>query len=309
METTTTKTKKPQTINMLDIIPLTEPSTDLSADSQVLRDKYLKYVAEVNDLVRLTKSLGVKDDSLVKDYEHINKSIVDMRQKFFFKHGFLPAGMDKLPVVTVSSSYYSTGSSVSEKSDYVHKLSTSGKVSGRDIRELADKFNFIIVPYDYLDKDSYRNESYGTKRAIEAFGQKRDGVQVYVVTPIDYYSINRHIDSGINLPIYAGKHAPTITSININVPVFRSILSQMEKIRENTNTNFEQIRSSITQMQGSLNSLRREVERQAIQQAEQQLRLARLEQAEIERRTLSNTDPVMIAFAGGRTSHRRNSTR
>lgn len=286
-------------INLLDVIPVFKPKEKFGKEEQMEIQNFIDKKNEIEKLIQLTKTyLG--NSSVYEVATKLNNSKVindfySLREKFLLKNSILPEEIKK----GIKLSNYAIWET---RTDFISKLSESPKILGSDVKKIADDFGFCVMPFNCLNKASYEKEQYAKKIQIEKFGEGLesagdDVVDIYVISPIEYYSINNHIKNNrTELPIYAGKHASVFASINISLPLFRNILNNIDSLQKTTNQNFESINISINQMQKNISELQKQINKQAEEQIRQNLEMKKV-QLEIQRSyELRALDPIMIAI-------------
>ncbi len=213
------------------------------------------------------------------------KAINDLRRVRLIEDGTLCERF-MLPPLSRSEGEWNRGHSCDNYGD----LARSPKVTTRAIRELCDALGFVVIPYDYLNRQSYAHEVDFVRGHIERFGDIV-GFQAFVLCPFQYYSIIRHVQADdASKPIYAGRHSQAFMAASMMVPAIRAM-----------NLKIDALRLRVDEIGMSLEELRKTVERQQrdaalAQAADKELR-RRLE--EVEARLFSAQDPMMFALPVG----------
>lgn len=304
MTTKVKSTPKAKSINLYDVLPIFKPS---KSTNNVKKEEIADYVELKNSLTSLESSLRTyfnKDTTvdLIRKAMNANdvaSKMFRMRNNFLSDHNYLPEPMQtQLGITDVR--YNST--ILTEERDNLTKMSKSPKILGKDVKAIVDKFGFIAIPVECLNEKSYENEFWTTKKEITNFGKNLDNYNVYVITPIEYYSLENHVYKNTEEKgIYAGNHTMVFTSVIINIPMFRSMLNTIAGINDGVNklkTENSTIKQSLQQIDATLKNLQRLVDQQQTQLIQQQLKIK--EQTEslqrFEQMALRVIDPVMIAF-------------
>lgn len=183
------------------------------------------------------------------------------------------------------------------------------KVTLTHLRQVADKLGFVAIPVDYLNKQSYEKEDFAVRDAISGFQKKLSPwFDIYVLTPVVYYSVENHIKATADLPIYAGPDcAQAFMAINITIPMFRSIIQNLDQVRERTNQLAQSQNKTNQELQNlarRVNELQAQVERQKREAVLQELRLKQMEEqvaAIRSQQRVISYDPVMFAIPKGKT--------
>lgn len=164
-----------------------------------------------------------------------------------------------------------------ETLDVWGQLSQTPKTTTASIRELCDALGFIIIPMDYLDPRSYKDEDRSVREQITLFA-KLDGLQAYVLCPIAHYSMDRHVHAqDPNLPIYAGRHQQTFMSVQMAIPALRTIVVDLEAMKSQMKGIESRMQSAENNMQ-MLARLLQDVQRQ-VQEQQRQIALERADRA------------------------------
>jgi hypothetical protein len=295
---------KSKGINLYDVLPVFKPSKAKSKAKQEYIDEYDEIK---NSFVSLQESLfnhfgSSETGSILSkafDNKDVSKKLFNIRSKFLTKFNYLPDNM----LSEFKLSNYSRNSSYIEYSkDSLTNLSQSPKIKGSDVKNLVDKFGFIAIPVECLNPKSYENEEYNIQREIRSFEKNLSNYNVYVITPIEYYSLEKHVYKNTSEKgIYAGKNGMVFTSVVINIPMFRSMLNTISSLNngvQKLESENIQIKQSISQIDNTLKNLQRQVDIQQTQIIQQQL-VAKQQAEELQRfeeMSLRVIDPVMIAF-------------
>jgi len=127
-----------------------------------------------------------------------------------------------------------------DESDALVTVSRSYRASLSSIRALADKLGFIIMPYGYIDDACYEQQKIGDQEAIDTFtGYLGENYSIYILAPISYYSVEKHVNAEEDVTIYAGSPcAQAFMAINMAIPMFRSLAQGLQsvsnQVRQNT---------------------------------------------------------------------------
>lgn len=193
----------------------------------------------------------------------------------------------------------------SESNDDISRMAQTPKTSLSHLRELADKLGFILTPFDYLDDRSYKDEDYKVKHAISNFNAKLNPwFQTYVLSPIHFYDVQKHVASEVDLPIYANKDAAqAFMAINMAIPMFRTLSMNIDQLRDHAK-NLSKVVSKNTQELANLSkritALEAQVEAQRqqaiLQERRNQEMRAQLEQLQ-SRREFWAYEPLLFAFS------------
>jgi len=305
--TTTVKKTKVSGINLCDVLPLQSVSKAKSKEKEMLIQEFLELKLNLVNLEQNLRNFFSKEQTsqTLKSAEE-KKDIINqlnaIRIKFLIEFNYLPSEM--LNTINLQYSPYND-SIIRDVVDNLTRISNTSIISGQDVKTITDKFGFITIPYNCLNEKSFENESYQKKSEIKNFAQNSDLFDIYVITPVEYYSIENHVYKNTQeLGIYAGQHSMIFASVTINIPMFRSVLNTVANIGDEVNilkAETTGIKNSLSQMQTTLQNLQRQVDKQQQMLIEQQIQIK--QQAEtmqrFEEMTLRVVDPIMIAVKKG----------
>lgn len=117
-------------------------------------------------------------------------------------------------------------------------IAAGPKVELSRLRELADRVGFLVMPFAYLDPRSYGDEPDEMKQAIRGFANLSPKLLTYVLCPLEYYSLGRHIDATADLPIYVSPdYIQTFLALDMCLPVFRGIKKDIADLRQKLEMN------------------------------------------------------------------------
>lgn len=275
-----------------EFIEIKKSLTDLESNLSIFFDK--KYIYEV------FTSLQSKNNTIEKLHE--------LRKSFLHEYNYLPTDMMGMIMIKETSGYWEQRglNIISTYEDSLSKLSKSSIISGEDVKSITDSFGFVTIPVECLNEASYENESYQMKREITNFSKNLENdYDIYVITPIEYYSLENHVYKNKNEKgIYAGQHSMIFTSVIINIPMFRSVLNTIADIDGDVNVLKKEVlvvKDSLSQVQTTLKNLQRQVDKQQKQLIQQRISIEKQAESMVkfESMVLRVIDPVMIAVKKG----------
>jgi hypothetical protein len=112
-----------------------------------------------------------------------------------------------------------------------------------NIRQVATKANMMCCPVEYFDMDNALKgemfDYFDDKKAVvnsilnfqKYFAEKAD---VYVLSPLQFYDVNKHIKSSVDKDIYCPQYEQAFFAINALIPTLRQTenrLSNLEGIQ------------------------------------------------------------------------------
>lgn len=191
-----------------------------------------------------------------------------------------------------------------DRKDALSLAARSPKIELSHVRDVADKLGFIVTPFAYLDKKSYQGEVLEIREAIKGFDSNLSPYfNIYVLTPVVYYSVENHIKSDADLPIYASPAcSQAFMAIDISIPVFRTLSQNIDQIRDRTNqlaVGLNKANQEIQNLARRVTELQVQVEKQRREAVLQELRLKKMkeEMAAIQaQRDFLRYEPMMLAI-------------
>lgn len=183
------------------------------------------------------------------------------------------------------------------------------------LREVADALGaFAIIPYSSLSPTAFENEEPEVEKAVTNFDAwaRSLGLESWVLAPIPYYDVDKHVAAGgLGVP-YAGKDAVmTMQAVQMTLPVLiglsgrvgnletrvGSLEGRMGKAEASIKANADNIamvKQIAEQQQAQLIQAKATIDAQALKLAnvEQQAELAR-------RQRVFNQDPLIFALPAG----------
>ena len=291
--------------SLIEVSPKAKVDIDITEITKVL-DQFKNFSSSAPIFMSDQKSAI---DGAIKNF---NKIYSDLRKSIFHDNeGYLPPKVQKLTYGQLSYGWNKVdGIEVLEKDDDLLQFSLSPRVELTFLRDLADRLGFVILPFDYLNEESYKNESYDIKRNINNFvdAAKDNSLSSYVLAPVQYYDVNKHVHSiDPNLEIYAGAHSATIIAIALNIPMFRSIVDTLSDLRDRVSdidkrlttvtTNVKALQTQVDRLEKTIADIQRVQleERARTLQMEAELTALRSTQA----MNLAILDPMLIALPKG----------
>lgn len=116
----------------------------------------------------------------------------------------------------------------------LNTITASPRAELAHLRALADTLGFLIIPFGYLDPRSYAEESHEIQYAIRGFNDILSSkFLIYALCPLEHYSLERHIANAENTPFHVPKeYAQAFMALDMCLPIFRSMQSDISKMRE-----------------------------------------------------------------------------
>jgi hypothetical protein len=143
----------------------------------------------------------------------------------------------------------------------LNNLRTTPRAPLADLMEVTRRLGFIVVPWEYLSPASYTSEPQGMQEAITTFGALDGRLDVYVICPPTYYSLENHINAANpNRQIYAGKNEQAFMALKLTLPTLRSMQLQINVLKQNQATLGRDMRDAVAQLAQGQKDLATQVE-------------------------------------------------
>lgn len=197
------------------------------------------------------------------------------------------------------------------KDEPLTRFARSPRVMMGDLRGLADAFGFVILPWEYFTRNDKSTSA--MSESIDAFvgeAEFNERYIPYVICPVDYYSLERHVKASDDLPIYAGPFGQAFMGINMSIPMFRQLarrVNNLEAKASNTDARLDSVETELKNLARRLGEIQRAEERRQREAAIQAAAAARqaalvTEQIAAVRRFIPY-DPMLIALPSGKDIH------
>ena len=208
-----------------------------------------------------------------------------------------------------------------EYSDVLTALNALPKVKISEFRNLADKFNMVIIPVEYTEVDKIfdiQKNSSELKQGLKYFNEllRQDTTtkyQSYILCPIDYYNIWEQIKSDKLLKIYYAEYFENIfQTLELIIPTQKNLYLASKTNDENLkalslsfDTNIKTLNDKITSISSKVNKLelefieekrrtRNQIER--LQDAQSSLQSTVLQQQRQIEFLYCQLDPILFAI-------------
>ena len=186
--------------------------------------------------------------------------------------------------------------------DFDTTFSSSPHVKFSDITNIAEKLSMMIIPESYMTFD-LTGESWNTTRAVQRARDRADknGLRVWVLTPINNYSVEKHVNDTIDYEFFAPLSiAPTITACKLIIPTLRGMKNQLDALStkvDNIAQQQDNLSQTVKQQAKQIELLSQQVERNRVLALKEAAKTKELE-AEVKRRSeaslFSQIDPMII---------------
>lgn len=214
-----------------------------------------KYVVELKDRKEFLEQINEEFNLLDFDHRAKLNDVVDfVGSKYITAKNYLLRDTGTLP------------DNLIDKNDPLSLAVHCPKINLKEIRRIADKLDFVFIPYQYL-KDHDKSEK--EQALIDAFVAKLPKVfNPYVLCPIELYDLNLHVESEVDFPVYTPSgFAQTFTAVSIVMPVFKDIKNEVSQIKDNIGemkkeyeNRFMNIKIQLTNINNKIEALTRQIE-------------------------------------------------
>jgi hypothetical protein len=255
----------------------------------------IKGLQGVTDLATTKKEIKVLDDLKKKSRENFHKQ----RLNFLGEFGTLPNEL-----------VFKKGNEVGyENNQLINKLIDTPIISVAKLKEIANKLSFVIIPFEYLDSNSYGNESYDMCESIKGFNEELSGhFDVYTICPPVYYSVKNHVKSTEDKAFYVGSNiSQAFMAISMVIPMFRSLFKSIENLEENSKLINQRLSTAEQEIDGikiRIQQLQDQIEQEARdrilnqkRQEEQESLKRQQELIAMHKESLIVKDPMMLALS------------
>lgn len=146
------------------------------------------------------------------------------------------------------------------------KMAKTPRASLAEIREIATRLGFVIIPWAYLSEKSYEQEPREMRSAISEFSKVDGRMDVYVVCPPMHYSFGKHLEAeDPNKPIFAGKNEQAFMALQLSLPPLRAMQAQVNvltKNQESLGRGYEELRAVQRQQAQAVKSMQESIQAQ-----------------------------------------------
>lgn len=259
--------------NLLDVVKLAPSTKPTKSHPKIAL--YEGLASRLKDTSDFALELGLRGRDAVgivgPVVDLVNKRLEEIRAEVFKGHnGHLPAELLARRTSKFEEDYWDrkTELRVSESYDSMSGVSESPRAALLDLRSIADRLCMVIMPIEYMTKQAYRGEERSVAVSVDAFHKAMDktNYQTYVLAPIQYYSVISHVKAeNPDMPVYAGRQGSIFMGVAMNIPMFRTILNDIEELRSKLTrieTTVSNVEKNIASMQRQIDALAAEVARQ-----------------------------------------------
>jgi hypothetical protein len=253
-----------------------------------------------------------------------NAAEIELMTAFFHRTGSLPANAEQQAIEL--DTYYRNDVKVEKglgRIDVIDRFNQTPRVAMPDLMEISRIANMIVIPFDYLNPQSYKDESYEMRQSIQRFRDAavKASMQMYVICPLRHYSILEHLRAtDANLPIAANAFSQNFDVLGMMMPAMMMFSDKLQNLEGDIRQLYSKVDTLDAGMKGvvrgmesmtqKLDALQATVEKQQlelIRQKAEQAEIKRAEQARAAERTRAEYvwympyEPLAFAVPKGKT--------
>jgi CRISPR/Cas system endoribonuclease Cas6 (RAMP superfamily) len=203
-----------EAMNILDILPLKKKERPKFDRAKIKEADELEKYRNNLDTIKVKGFVNSDSRKVINNLvEKINAEISDIRVSILQESKTVPASL--------------------YRDDYLTDLAKSPRANLSEIRRFADAFGFVIIPFEYMTDRAFDAESGEVERSATNFAvhcRVHLKYQNYVLCPLPYYSLQKHVAAEEDLPIYSGVFEQSFMAVNMTLPVFRQMARQIKTI-------------------------------------------------------------------------------
>lgn len=290
-------------MNLLDVIPVAKPKSTGVAKGKV--DAYAKFRSDLQTTLDTVHPLMYENGGRYKSdmYDSgiaIAKKLVDSHngqtlkliEEHFATTMAIPnnLGHQSLKVDVGHEGFYLRDIPLTHSD--LGRLNASPRSKLSDLMEISKIANMVVIPFDYLNPQSYAAERNSTRSAISAFNtsSKRVKMDNYVICPLRHYSILHHLKAeNPNGQIVGNSYAQNFDVLAMMMPAMIMFSDRLTNVEGGLQSLYAQVNSLDASMKGvvrgmesmekQLSQLQEKVEKQQLEmlrqtQEAEQLKLA-----------------------------------
>lgn len=191
-----------------------------------------------------------------------------------------------------------------ETPDHLTKLDELYKIKISKYRELADKFNMVIIPIEYTNIEALFDVCDDTEKMNSALSKFKTLLtsdtttryQIYILCPIDYYSVWEQVKTDVNKNMYYPEYFESMFDVlGMVMPTQKNLYlatqtnnSNIKKMASNIKENIKGLENKITKLSNKVNA----IEMKQLEDARLKLELDNIEELKVAYR---DYDPVLFA--------------
>jgi len=247
--------------NLYDLVPVDFGNLQKVVEEDVIEAEIVNEDNPFTDLKEKISSLSRIGGDLEHKYKiidsHFDSFIINIaktynkiREEYFEKNYELPKeALTKLNVKNFE-----------DEEDLLTFATVAPRSNLGAIKKLAEALGFMIMPWEYHNKRSYEKESQELKNSIKEFEKLENYMDLYVVSPINYWNIKAHISAeDPNKEIwYSSKIKDVVSAVEIQLPVLREFngrITNLEGRVDSLDKDMSNAYTAINKIEKTLNNV------------------------------------------------------
>ena len=246
-------------VGILDILPIIEKPAEKEKCTE-----FNVFKKELDTMINLIPKYSIDPMTMFKEISiNAGKNLNTIKKDFFVKNGFVPENIVNFKGVKYRQNFKNEFlyDFISGENPYT-TLTKCPTIYTNDLMKLADKLGMVIFPFEYMNPESY--DEYYVSRNVNNFiyntkelAQELELIP-YVMAPISQYSLNRHIYAeNANMDIYTKQFETVFMSIAMNIPIFKTIIKDIDNIKER----MDSMETAIDNIRANIKSIEMTIER------------------------------------------------
>jgi hypothetical protein len=282
---------------LIDVVKTVKAPEFKPLMDEMLED--LKVRDTINDLIH-TRGLNFNTmkptDSLVQEAICIEEKLEKVRNETFFNYG---GNLPQSIMRTIELNQISNGKVLGVNNlfaeDTFAMASKLQKSTTQELRRIADKLGFIIVPFTYVTNPIITMaENKDLINPVLEFNESMcNTFDIFILGPISIYDMSKHISSKGDKILYWDLSNPTISAVEMILPALRELSKRVSTIEEKVNS----LEESVGQMTTQLENLERQIAENKLAIAQEAKENAALSKrlTDIKAQSFSRRDPLVFA--------------
>lgn len=279
-------------MNLHDIVPTQKRSPQF-------KSTHVKAAVQTADQIQQLEVIRHRDDLNREDARRLEGIIEKMSESFTTQRRRIADSAGALP-----------GALWITQGDPLTQFARSPRVALSSLRDLADAFGFVILPWGY-----FTGGDKATLAVAENIGAFVDEAELddryipYVLCPVTYYSLEKHVAADDDLPIHPGPFGQAFMGINMSIPMFRQLarrVGTLESKAQSASVRLDSVETELANLARRLGEIQRAEERRQREAAivrEQAREAAALASKLAAVRRFIPYDPMLIAIPSDKDIH------
>ena len=120
-----------------------------------------------------------------------------------------------------------------DKNDPLSLAAKSPRIELSELRQVAEKLDFVLLPFEYMRPAAYTSESASTQKSIQNFNTEMSRLgQVYTLCPINCYDVFKHVQAERDLPIYGNSKNHLLQAFSTLMPLHRVTFTMITALQQ-----------------------------------------------------------------------------